>query len=164
MPGNARIVRLGEDMISLGSEISEINAPYHFEANELNYINGTYVYTYNTSWAMRIIWENDGLPAPSACSMCYMTTKTPLDTDSWVYHGEYFQNPGRFGMGDSNNHTHLQKFKDRYFLLYHSLMLQNSKGISGGYRSLCVNDAEVDENTVTISTVTASSDGAVKID
>lgn len=50
MPGNARIVRLGKDMISLDSEIIELQAPYHFEANELDFINGTWVYTYNTNW------------------------------------------------------------------------------------------------------------------
>ncbi len=45
LPGSARIVRLGSDLLSLDSEISEIPAPYFFEASELNYINGTWVYS-----------------------------------------------------------------------------------------------------------------------
>ncbi|HIV11071.1 MAG TPA: family 43 glycosylhydrolase, partial [Candidatus Faeciplasma avium] len=39
---NCRIVRLGEDMVSLDSKIEVIEAPYHFEANELNYIDGKF--------------------------------------------------------------------------------------------------------------------------
>ena len=38
-----------------------------------------------------------------------MTSHTPLDTDSWKYVDNYFKNPGDYGMGFSNNHTHLQK-------------------------------------------------------
>ena len=78
MPGGARIVKLGKDMISLASDIVEIPAPYHFEANELNYINGTFVYTYCNSWASRDVWKIDGTSAPPAASMSYMTTTNPL--------------------------------------------------------------------------------------
>lgn len=49
--GCARIMRLGKDMISVDGPIKPIRAPHHFEANELNYINGTYVYTYNNPLA-----------------------------------------------------------------------------------------------------------------
>jgi len=92
MPGDARIVRLGKDLISLDSEIVEIKAPYHFEANELNYWN--------------------------------------------------------YGMGFSNNHTHLQKYKGDYYLFYHNMCLQEHKGTNGGFRSLCVNKLKVDEKNV----------------
>lgn len=159
MPGNARIVQLGDDMISLASDIAVINAPYHFEANELNFINGTYVYTYNTSWKERTEWYGDEDTKPTSCSMCYMTTKTPLDTDSWVYQDYYFKNPGEQGMEYSNNHTHLQKFNGKYYLFYHTLILQRSMGITGGFRSICVNEAIVDEETLTIEEVIGYSGG-----
>ena len=55
MPKATRIVKLGSDMISLDSEIAQIPTYYAFEASELNYINGKYVYTYNTSWAERTV-------------------------------------------------------------------------------------------------------------
>ncbi|MGN0630267.1 MAG: family 43 glycosylhydrolase [Ruminococcus sp.] len=51
MPGSSRIVKLGEDMVSFASDFAEIPAPYFFEASELNYINGTYVYTYCSDWS-----------------------------------------------------------------------------------------------------------------
>ena len=150
MPGSNRIVRLGKDMISLDSEFAKIPAPYHFEASELNFINGTYVYSYNTDWSDHTEqWDYD-CPVPSQCSMVYMTTKTPLDPDSWEMKGEFFVNPGTAGFDYSNNHTHLHKYKGQYYIFYHTLMLKRGMGITGSYRSLNVDTINVDEETVTI--------------
>ncbi len=159
MPGSNRIVRLGEDMVSLDSEIAEIPAPYHFEASELNYINGTYVYTYNKDWNDHSEqWDYD-CPVPSQCSMVYMTTKTPLDPTSWEMKGEYFVNPGTAGFDYSNNHTHLHKYKGEYYLFYHTLMLKRGMGITGSYRSLNVDKINVDEETVTIEKIGGTKEG-----
>ncbi len=163
MPGSARIVQLGDDMISLASDCAEIPAPYFFEASELNYINGTYVYTYNTSWDMRAEWENKEFSRPAACSMAYMTTKTPLDPKSWKYCGDYFKNPGEQGLEYSNNHTHLQKYSDRYYLLYHALFPQKALGTEGGFRSLCVNEISVNEEAVEIANGSGTKKGAEQI-
>lgn len=150
MPGSARIVKLGEDMLSFASDFVEIPAPYLFEASELNYINGTYVYTYNTDWSSHgERWDYE-CTIPSQCSMVYMTTKTPLDSSSWEMKGEYFKNPGLSGFDYSNNHTHLHKFNGEYYIFYHTLMLKGGMGITGAYRSLGVDEIEVDEATVTI--------------
>ncbi len=159
MPGTMRIVKLGKDMISLDSEIVTIKAPYSFEASELNYINGTYVYTFNSNWVERNEWTLKA-PKSSACSMCYMTTKTPLVSDSWVYRDDYFANPGIFGMEYSNNHTHLEKFGDKWYLFYHAMILQKEFGTEGGFRSLCVNEIEIDEKNVKIKKCTGNRDGA----
>ena len=118
IPGDARIVRLANDMKTLDSEIVEIKAPYHFEANELNYLNGTWIYTYNTNWKNRDAWPHKDIDKPSRCCMSYMTSRTPLETDSWTYRDNYFKNPGDYGMSDSNNHTHLVKFQGKYYLFY----------------------------------------------
>lgn len=134
------------------------------EASELNYINGTYVYTYNTDWEKRLNWDTKkyGI-SPPACSMAYFTTKTPLDSDSWEYRGHYFKNPGEQGLEYSNNHTHLQKYQGKYYLFYHALFPQRSLGTEGGFRSLCVNEANVDEKTVTIDNVTGNKTGVSQI-
>ena len=165
MPDVSRIVRLGSDMISLDSEIAKIPAPYFFEASELNYINGTYVYTYNNSWEQRIEWDSKklGTERPPACSMGYLTSKTPLDPNSWKYRGTYLKNPGELGMFYSNNHTHLQKFNGSYYLLYHTLLLQNELGIDKGFRSLGADKVTVDEETVTIMPCNASKKGLEQI-
>ncbi len=163
MPGSNRIVRLGEDMVSLDSEIAEIPAPYHFEASELNYINGTYVYTYNTDWNDHSEqWDYD-CDVPSQCSMVYMTTKTPLDPASWEMKGEYFINPGTAGFDYSNNHTHLHKFNGEYYIFYHTLMLKRGMGITGSYRSLNVDKINVDEETVTIEKIGGTKKGTETI-
>lgn len=164
-PGNARIVRLGKDMVSLDSEIIPISAPYHFEANELNIIGGKYVYTYNTSWRERSDWSKYGsfLAAPTTCSMCYFITDDPLHPEKWTYSGEYFKNPGTFDLGWGNNHTHLQKFAGEYYLFYHTQDLQNTLGLSGGYRSIAVNKATVNEKTGRISIVTANRGGVSQL-
>ncbi len=162
MPGSARIVQLGEDMLSFASDIVEIKAPYLFEASELNYINGTYVYTYNNSWAERTEWTYDA-EKPKACSMAYMTTKTPLDTDSWEYQHDYFPNPGEAGMSYSNNHSHLHKYKGNWYMFYHTLNLQDEQKIKVGVRSLSVEDITVNEGSVEIVPTQATHEGAKQI-
>lgn len=164
MPGVARICRLGSDMISVDSEFAEIPAPYFFEASELNYINDTFVYTYNTSWESRDEWYDDcEALEPPACSMCYMTSKTPLDTDSWVYQDYYLKNPGELGMEYSNNHSHFEKFGDKYYLFFHTLLLQKARRIDKGFRSLSSFELQVDEENVVISECEATAKGTEQI-
>lgn len=161
MPGSARIVKLGDDMLSFASDITEIPAPYFFEASELNYINGTYVYTYCSDWSDHSLkWDYD-TEVPGGCSMIYMTTKTPLDPTSWEVKGECFRNPGNSGFEYSNNHTHLQKYNGKYYMLYHTLSLKGAMGIKGGYRSLCVDEINVDESTVTIENIGGTKKGVI---
>ncbi len=162
MPGSVRIVQLGEDMLSFASDFKQIPAPYNFEASELNYINGTYVYTYNIDWSTHEEWSYD-CPVPSSCSMVYMTTKTPLDPDSWEMRGECFMNPGTAGLDYCNNHTHMHKFKGKWYMFYHTLELKKGMGIKGAYRSLAVEEINVDESTVTIEKTGATNQGASSI-
>lgn len=162
-PGSARIVKLGDDMISLASDFVEIKAPYLFEASELNFINGTYVYTFNNSWDERTTWTTKTASASSACSMSYMTTKTPLDTESWVYEGQYFKNPGEMNLNYSNNHTHLQKFNEKWYLFYHTLTLQEKSPTKGGFRSICVDEIEIDEENVKIKNCKGTRNGVNSI-
>lgn len=161
--GSGRLIRLNADMTGIDGEIVKLPSPYHFEANELNFINGTYVYTYNNNWEERTGWDISGYEPPTRCSMAYMTTKTPLDTDSWEYRGQYFENPGDMGLGDSNNHTHLHKYAGKYYLFYHSLFPQAELGTKGGFRSLCADEIEVDEQAVRIFPVKATKAGPRQI-
>lgn len=159
-PGNSHIVKLGADMVSVVGEAVNIPAPYHFEANELNVMDGKFVYTYSSSWSSRNDWASYGstAAAPGICSMCYMTSAEPLNPDSWVYKKDYLANPGTFGYSYGNNHTHLQKFGDKYYLLYHTSALENaSNSQASGFRSISLSQATVNESTQTISTVKASS-------
>ena len=162
IPGNARIVRLADGMMHLDSPITEIKAPYHFEANELNYINGTWIYTYNTSWVERKEWPLD-TEKPSICCMSYMTSQTPLDTDSWTYQTNYFKNPMDYGFLPSNNHTHLHKYQGEYYLLYHTLSLEEHQQGKGGFRSVCIDKIKVDEENLTIHMGEATRTGVTQL-
>jgi arabinoxylan arabinofuranohydrolase len=151
-------------MTAVDGKAVNMPAPYLFEASELNIMDGKFVYTYNTSWSDRNDWskftKRNGQPAPSTCSMCYMVSDNPLDPESWEYRGEYVANPGRFGFGSGNNHTHLQKFEGNYYLFYHSSMLERSmKTGASGFRSIGVNKATVNESTQKIGKVTMSKTG-----
>ncbi len=165
--GNCRIVRLGSDMISLGSEIKVIDAPYHFEANEINYIDGKYIFTYCSNWEQRSEWPSkySGYPMPEMCTMCYMVTDDPLDVNSWEYRGEYIKNPTGYGYPFSNNHTHLQKFGDKYYIFYQNVLLLRNMAVSGadGYRSVGVDELEVDEKNSTYAAARMTDSGASQI-
>ena len=176
-PGNSRIAKLKSTMTALDGAAVNMPAPYLFEASELNIIGGRFVYTYNTSWGDRPNWntyeKRDGQAAPSACSMCYMVTDTPLDPDSWEYRGEYVPNEGSFsnlGADYGNNHTHLHKFNGKYYLFYHGNVLEKtmkSKNAmnsgASGYRSLCVNELTVNEKTQKLNKVSMNKTGTTAI-
>ncbi|WP_184549421.1 family 43 glycosylhydrolase [Mucilaginibacter sp. FT3.2] len=164
LPGTARIVKLGADMISLASSISKIPAPYFNEASDLNFINGTWVYSYCTNWDARTVWPYSNIPKPSAACISYMTSKTPLDSSSWQYGDNYFRNSGE-NVGDNvgplcNNHSHLFTFKGKYYFAYHSMYLQNYFNTTGGFRNVGIEEASVNTgNGVNIPMISATYKG-----
>ncbi len=175
MPEAARIVKLKPSMTAVDGTAVKIHAPYHFEANELNVIGGKYIYTYCSNWASRddAEWntykKEQGISTskPDMCTMCYMVSDNPADPNSWVYKGVYGPHPG---MGTNNNHSHLQKFQDKYYYLYHGAPLMESMRSSGVidnntsiFRSICVNKVSVNETTGNISRVTPNLTGVEAI-
>jgi arabinoxylan arabinofuranohydrolase len=172
LPEAARIVKLKPSMTEVDGSAVKINAPYHFEANELNVIGGKYVYTYCSNWASRDNWDtyksehNINVEAPGGGTMCYMVSDTPMDPNSWEFKGYY--GPGVSG----NNHSHLQKFQGNYYHIYHNhgdILLNAMKNdgavdaSAGDYRSICVNKAVVNESTATINRVTLNTTGVKQI-
>lgn len=160
--GESYIVKLGDDLHSIAAGPVKLNAPYYFEANELNYIGGKYVHTYNNDWSSHEPWTYGGMK-PTACSMNYFTTTTPLDKDSWVFGANYFKNTGENGMNYGNNHTHLHKYQGKWYLFYQSNDLEPSLGTNGGFRSLFVDEIEVDEENVIIKECTPTFTGVSAI-
>jgi arabinoxylan arabinofuranohydrolase len=161
MPDNARIVKLGADMISLAGSISKIPAPYFNEASDLNFINGTWVYSYCTNWDERTEWPYSNIAKPTACNISYMTSKTPLNPDSWKYRDNYFKNTGDVNVGPlSNNHSHVFKFNGKYYITYHAMYLQDYFDTKGGFRNVGIEAIPVDEgNDVTFPMVNATFKG-----
>ncbi len=139
-----KIVKLGKDLLSFDSEFVSIDAPFFCEASELNYANGEYIYTYCNDWQdHKIGWDYEGIDPPPVCAMCYMTTKTPLDSESWEYKGAYFYNAGenengQSGLRWSNNHTHYIEYQGTSYILHHTQLLEELNGSNDGFRSLMV--------------------------
>ena len=170
-PNNAGIVKLKPSMTAIDGKAAKIPAPYHFEASELNIMDGKFVYTYCSSWCERKDSEwntykkEKGISAskPNTCTMCYMVSDDPMNPDSWVYKGVCGPHPG---FPSPNNHSHLHKFQGNYYYFYHwgALMkkMLDAKAIDSscdGYRSICVNKATVNEETQKINSVTQNLSG-----
>lgn len=164
-----KIARLGEDMLSFDSEFVSIDAPYFFEASELNYIDGTYYYTYCTDWQSRGSgWDYEGMPKPPVCSMAYLTTKTPLEADSWEYRGAYFYNSGENADGNSglrwgNNHTHFCEYKGVNYIFHHTLLLEELMGGTAGFRSVMADYLPMDSSSGEIPITAATRKGVSQI-
>lgn len=174
-PNHACIAKLKPSMIALDGAAIKIPAPYHFEANELNMIGGKYAFTYCSNWNRNNAeWNtykkehNISANLPNLGTMCYMVSDNPMDPDSWVYKGEYGPHPG----SSENNHSHLQKYQGNYYHIYHSCALlegmknANPKGVDGSaelYRSICINEATVDEANQNIQSVKLDTKGVAPI-
>ncbi len=135
-PGTARAVKLGKDMISLDGNPVKLNPPYLFEDSGINKIGDTYVYSYCTNW------NTGGNPYGfKNAEIAYMTSKNPLE--GFTYQGTMFPNPGDMG-GGGNNHHSLVEFKDNYYMLYHSRIVEDRKGVNKNYRSPQIDKVNID--------------------
>ncbi len=157
-----KIVKLGSDLLSFDSGFVSVDAPYFFEASELNYLNGTYIYTYSTDWQSRDKWDRTDVPAPAVCSMGCLTSKTPLDTDSWEFKGGFFLNAGDSGMAWCNNHTHLTEYKGIRYILHHTMHIQERMVTNGGFRCMCVDRMPYSDTEFPLTKATR--EGVLQID
>ncbi len=132
-----RVVKLGDDMISLAGTPVTINAPYVFEDSGINKIGDKYYYTYCSNWNTG--GNSYGL---STAAIEYMVADNPLGP--YTYAGELFKNQGTFFPGmTGNNHHSIVEFNDQLYLFYHSRPVEKAMGIEGNYRS-----PQVDKITV----------------
>ncbi len=142
-PGTARVCKLGADMISLDGDPQPIeNVPYLFEDSGINKINGKYYYSYCSNFSM----------TPEAVSKLGFNNGTIVTMVSDNPMGPFtlakpvLKNPeAYFGRGGNNHHC-IFKFKDEWYITYHSRILEEAMGIDGGYRSTNINRLSFDDN------------------
>lgn len=142
MPNTARVIKLGDDMVTTVGSAVMIEAPYVFEDSGINKIGDTYYYSYCSNWASR-----EGSIAeiiPNIAEIIYMTSKDPMGP--WEYKGSILENPGKYFGSWGNNHHCITEFQGSYYMFYHTQVLQDSIGVTGGYRSTHVNKLEVNED------------------
>ena len=154
MPSTSRIVKLGDDMISLAGTPSTINAPYIFEDSGINKIGNKYYYTYCSNW--NTSGNNYGL---TSGAIEYMVSDNPLGP--YTYGGELFKNQGTFFGYYGNNHHSIVELNNQLYLFYHSRSVEGAMGIEGNYRSPQVD--KITMNNDKISSVTGTMQGIAQL-
>lgn len=129
-PGTARVVELGEDMISIQGEPQVIQVPYLFEDSGIHKAGDKYYYTYCTNWQV----DEQGTAeygfhnAEIAC----MVSDSPMGP--FVYKETILRNPGSvFGLYGNNHHC-VFSFQGNWYITYHTRVLEKAMGVEKGYR------------------------------
>ncbi|MCK9861461.1 glycoside hydrolase family 43 protein [Paenibacillus sp. ATY16] len=156
-PDTARVMQLGDDMISVVGEAQVIPAPFMFEDAGINKYNGTYYFTYCSNF------YNGDRPegSPPAGEIAYMTSDSPMGP--WTYRGTILKNPGHFfGVGGNNHHV-IFEFKNAWYIAYHAQTLSKAMGVPKGYRSTHLNELKFRDADRSIQEITANYEGAAQI-
>ncbi len=154
MPATSRIVKLGDDMISLAGDPVTIDAPYLFEDSGINRIGDKYYYTYCSNW--NTTGNQYGL---TSGAIEYMVADNPLGP--YTYGGEFFKNQGVFFGYYGNNHHSIGTLNGELYLFYHSRPVEGAMGIEGNYRSPQVD--KLNMNGTNISAVTGTMEGIAQL-
>jgi arabinoxylan arabinofuranohydrolase len=156
MPNTARVMELGDDMISVVGEAVNIPAPFMFENAGINKVNGIYYYTYCSNFYSGTRPEG----SPPAGQIAYMTSNNPMGP--WTYQDTILKNPGHFfGVGGNNHHVIFQ-FHDAWYIAYHAQTLSKAMGVPKGYRSTHLNQVFFSEDG-TIQEIAADLKGVKQV-
>ncbi|OWA37052.1 arabinoxylan arabinofuranohydrolase [Saccharibacillus sp. O16] len=139
MPNSARVVRLGDDMVSLQGAAEIIPAPYMFEDSGIHKYGQIYYYTYCSNFYEGERAEGSPPPGEIAC----MTSTSPMGP--WTYQGTFLHNPGHYFGVSGNNHHVIFPFRDRWYIAYHAQTLSAAMGVAHGYRSTHLDLLELHE-------------------
>ncbi len=141
-PMTARCARLGDDMMSLVDVPKVIDAPYLFEDSGIHKYNGRYFYTYCCNFSV----DKDGSEkyGISNGEICVMESENPLGP--FTFKERILRNPEYYWGVGGNNHHAVFKFKDQWYITYHSRMLEKEMGILKGYRSTSIDEFEMEKD------------------
>ncbi|AGC67716.1 arabinoxylan arabinofuranohydrolase XynD [Thermoclostridium stercorarium subsp. stercorarium DSM 8532] len=156
MPDTARVMQLGDDMISVVGEAVTIPVPFMFEASGINKYKGVYYFTYCANFYSGPRPEG----SPQAGVIAYMTSSGPMGP--WKYGGTVLKNPGHFFGVGGNNHHSLFEFKGKWYIVYHAQTLAKAMGIPKGYRSPHLNQVFFNDDG-TIQEVIANNKGVPQV-
>lgn len=141
-PMTARCAQLGDDMMSLVDVPAVIDAPYLFEDSGIHKFGDTYYYSYCSNFNVDAAgtaeygFENG--------EIIIMESKNPLGP--FTFKERVLKNPGYyFGLGGNNHHA-IFKFKDQWYITYHSRILEKEQGILHGYRSTSIEEINIAED------------------
>jgi len=142
MPNTGRVMRLGDDMISVIGEALTIPAPFMFEASGINKYGDKYHYTYSSNFYSGARPEG----SPGSGVIAYMTSDNPMGP--WEYVGTILRNPYHFFRVGGNNHHNIFRFRDAWYIVYHAQTLAQPLGIARGYRSPHLNQVFFEDGLI----------------
>lgn len=153
-PGTARVVELGEDMISIKGEPKKIDVPYLFEDSGIHKFGGRYYYTYCTNWQV----DSAGTEKYGIHNAEIVSLESDSPMGPFVFRERILENPGTFCGLYGNNHHCVFTFRDRWYIAYHSRVLEKAMGIERGYRCTNIDEFTMGEDG-TIGVIRQTSNG-----
>lgn len=140
-PQTARVIQLGDDMISTVGEALTIEAPYMFENAGIHKFNDKYYYSYCTNFGSR----PEGEDVPPVGEIAYMISDNPMGPFEYVT--TILRNPHHFFGVGGNNHHAIFEFNDQWYIVYHAqTVAKEVLGDGKGYRSPHINKVEFYDN------------------
>lgn len=125
-PKSARVVQLGDDMISIVGIPQEIDAPRLFEDSGIHKFNGKYYYSYCSNFS-----GTNGTGYPPTGTIAYMVSDSPLGPFQYI--GPILPGPGVFGNGDGgNNHHAIFQFEGKWYITYHTRQVNIAQRLASG--------------------------------
>lgn len=141
-PGTARVVELGEDMISIVGEPTRLNPPYLFEDSGIHKAGGKYYYTYCSNFNV----DDAGTEKYGFESGEIICMESDCPMGPFTYKERILKNPGSvFGVGGNNHHC-VFCFKDRWYITYHTRVLEKAMGVLKGYRCTHIDEFTMQED------------------
>jgi len=118
---NARVIRLGQDMISLADDAATvIEAPDFFEASFMHQRDGKYYFSYSTTFAEH------------SATIDYLMSDHPMT--GFEYTGTLLPNPKK--NNNQNNHHSVVEYQGSWYVFYHDRTLAYRDGYSNYQRSV----------------------------
>lgn len=141
-PGTARVVQLGDDMISIVGEPVRIDVPYLFEDSGIHKAGDKYYYTYCSNWQVDDAGtEKYGFHNAEIVSMESDSPMGPFTVKETI-----LENPGRYFGLYGNNHHCVFNFQGNWYITYHTRVLEQAMGVEHGYRSTHVDSFTMQED------------------
>ena len=143
-PYYARVVKLGDDMISLDGDPVAIDPPYLFEDSGIHKMGDTYYYTYSSNFS--VTSEGTKEYGLKNGEICYMTSDSPMGP--FTYQGVILQNPQVFFGVGGNNHHCVYNYRGEWYITYHAQSVVDRLGYraGSGYRSTHIDKLAINED------------------
>lgn len=141
-PGTGRVAQLSDDMISIVGEPVRIDAPYLFEDSGIHKFNNKYYYTYCSNWQV----DKAGTDKYGFVNAEIVCLESDSPMGPFTFKETILENPGRYIGLYGNNHHCVFTFKDRWYMTYHSRVLEKKLGIEKGYRITNINEFTMQED------------------